>query len=742
MKPARSGVSHPREITRAGPARVPSPGRFRVLYVIRPGLYNAGSTRYRGHNLIEALGIFDIEATHLDDRRLPESRTEILAFDLVVIVRRDKTPEITRLVEFAKRHSIPVICDLDDYLFDEEVIAHSDYLRSQPAKAASAVIEGWRELIRMCGSYTAATPFLCDRAKLLASTYHIPNGLNQAQIELSRCALEEALRTPAREALRLGYFSGTLTHQADFALIAGVLTRLLEEFPRLCLSVIGNLELGEFPALAPFHDRIEKRPFVDWRLLPAEIARVDVNLIPLVVNPFTEGKSDLKYFEAALLRIPSVASPTEVFRSCINHGVNGFLADSQDEWYQSLRALIAKSDVRRKIGENAYQHVLQRDIPSAIGTTALRVYRRIIDDHRRRLGVGDDVPSATIVLTDLGRAIEERMAALTLCQALTDAGARVTLQIDPEHCEMTAEGARSALSEFLGREPTFTIQVGREILCSDLLLAADQDSAPRVSLVRQRARWAAQLVSEAGAGRLDEPGLDLLVLDPDLAELLAPAHRRKVKILPTWVEEVSVAFEPCGEPGSVIVIATNAVDDRTRNEALQALDRTSESCPDVRTLVCGESLARLLPARPRHTCIPSMADPQFCNVLESRPICVVLHAPGRPPWIHGLMARGCPVIAVSSHQSSRLADHEFKHGIVTIPADRLMIARSIESLLISHIRLAAVLTRSRSFVNTLPPPIEAARAILHELHGIIGSELKLHQGSPEPPEQDRRVRVA
>ena len=32
------------------------------------------------------------------------------------------SPEITRLLEFADEFSIPVICDLDDYLFDEEVI--------------------------------------------------------------------------------------------------------------------------------------------------------------------------------------------------------------------------------------------------------------------------------------------------------------------------------------------------------------------------------------------------------------------------------------------------------------------------------------------------------------------------------------------------------------------------------------------------------------------------------------------
>ena len=719
--------------------RVSSLGRFRVLFIIRPGSYNSGSTRYRGHNLIEALGNLEVEATHLDDSRLPECVSEILAFDLIVIVRRDKTPEIMQLLEFAKSHSIPVICDLDDYLFDDEAIFHSDFLRLRPIEAAHTLIQEWRELIRLCGYYTGATAYLCDRAKSLASTHRIPNGLNLAQIELSQIALEEALRAP-REFLRLGYFSGTLTHQADFAIVSGVLARLLEEFPRLCLTVVGDLELGEFPALS--HHRIEKRPFVDWRLLPAEIARVDINLIPLVVNPFTEGKSDLKYFEAALLKVPSVASPTEVFQSCIQHGINGFLANSPDEWYQSLRVLILKSDFRREVGENAYQHVIQRYVPSVIGSHALMAYRRIIDEQRKQLSVEESIPTATIVLSDLRRALEEHAPALTLCQALTDAGARVTLQIDPDFCDMTAAEALSAIAKCMRWEPGFTVQVGREILCSDLLLATDRGSAHRVCHVRQRALWAAYLVSECYPEPLDEMGLDLFVLDQDLAEMLDADRQRKVTVLPTWVEHEPLQFDPCLEPDSVLLISATGVPVHTRREALLALDRISERCSGVHTSVCGQSLVQFLPPQSKHTCIPSMAGPALWKLLENRPICVVLHPPGRPPWIHSLMASGCPVISVSSPRSTQTSHPEFKLGIVPVPGDRLIIAEAIESLLINRIRLGFLLIRSRNVVKTLPAPIEAARAILDELRSVIGAQLKLHEGLAESNEQARFVRVA
>jgi hypothetical protein len=79
--------------------------------------------------------------------------------------------------------------------------------------------------------------------------------------------------------------------------------------------VVGDFDQAQFPEFTPFVDRLDQRPFVEWTRLPAEISRVDINLIPLVLNPFTEAKSDLKYYEAAVLKIPSVATLTEFFRA-------------------------------------------------------------------------------------------------------------------------------------------------------------------------------------------------------------------------------------------------------------------------------------------------------------------------------------------------------------------------------------------------------------------------------------------
>jgi hypothetical protein len=67
--------------------------------------------------------------------------------------------------------------------------------------------------------------------------------------------------------------------------------------------------------------------------------------------------------EAALLRVPTVASPTEAFKYAIRSGMNGYLATSGAEWAEALDLLVRDAEVRKSIGEAAYAHVLENYHP-------------------------------------------------------------------------------------------------------------------------------------------------------------------------------------------------------------------------------------------------------------------------------------------------------------------------------------------------------------------------------------------
>ena len=64
----------------------------------------------------------------------------------------------------------------------------------------------------------------------------------------------------------------------------------------------------------------------------------------------------MQYMSAA---IPCVASPVGVNQSIVKHGVNGFLASGEDDWYHELEKLINDPQLRRRLGENGRKDAVE-----------------------------------------------------------------------------------------------------------------------------------------------------------------------------------------------------------------------------------------------------------------------------------------------------------------------------------------------------------------------------------------------
>ena len=361
-----------------------------------------------------------------------------------------------------------------------------------------------------------------------------------------------------------------------------------------------------------------------------------------------------------------------------------------------------------------------------IGARALTVYREVINDHRSQLGVDESVLTANVLLEDLTRALDDQSPAFSLCRALTEAGVLVTLQVARRIGQMTATEVCSAIGDRLGWAPRFTVQVGREILCSDILLAGDIGSAHRASQFRRRARWCACLVTEAVSTDLESLDIDILVLDPNLTQLIKPDHRRKVTLLPAWIEDEPLPLDPSLEPDSILILANIDVPDRLCEETAQGIDRISNTYHGVSVFVCGPWPAAMLPRQVKTCRVSSRTSRECMKILENRPICVVLHGPGRPSWVVDLLAKGCPVISIPTEMATSGVDLEFKEGIIQVPGDRRTIAEAVGSLLISGPRMASNLIQAASFVESLAPPTAAAQALIREFRSRCGPDLRLH----------------
>ena len=117
--------------------------------------------------------------------------------------------------------------------------------------------------------------------------------------------------------------------QRDFALIEPALVTLLESNPAVRLRIVGFPPQSEL--LAPFAHRIETLPLQDFLNLQRVIGDVEINVVPLQDNEFANCKSELKYFEAAIVGTVTIATPTFTYRGAIDDGRNGYLATAQ-QW--------------------------------------------------------------------------------------------------------------------------------------------------------------------------------------------------------------------------------------------------------------------------------------------------------------------------------------------------------------------------------------------------------------------------
>ncbi len=196
--------------------------------------------------------------------------------------------------------------------------------------------------------------------------FTLPNIFNDDCVKLSRFASRVFQATKNDNFIRIGYASGTRTHQRDFALVIPALISLFQQRPNVRVVLFrepGNhrpiLHMNEFPELTDYEHFIEWRDTVPLKNLPQELARFDISIAPLEINNvFCNAKSELKFFEAALANVCSITSPTKPLKRCIKHGVTGFLASTAQEWETYLLRLVDDKSLRKKIAQNAYHDVL------------------------------------------------------------------------------------------------------------------------------------------------------------------------------------------------------------------------------------------------------------------------------------------------------------------------------------------------------------------------------------------------
>jgi O-antigen biosynthesis protein len=324
------------------------------------------SALYRSHHNCEELNLqgFKSFVTISDS---PYLMSYADSFKIFVFQKTAYDERIGKFIEKIKSLGKEIIFETDDLLFDAkyfENVAHIETANILEKQQYSKSIGGEivdDAYVKVC---VASTTYLADKLREKnKKVFVVPNKLSKKDVEICENILKNKIRDTKDEiqnTIKLGYFSGTASHNKDFAEITDALMQIMEKFPNVELCLVGPLDL-ESELVQKFKNRIQQLPYVPREKHFENISKVDINLAPLEINnPFCQAKSELKFFEAGALKVPTVASATETFKEAISDGVDGFAASNTAEWADRLSRLILEPDLRRQMGEKARKKALSR----------------------------------------------------------------------------------------------------------------------------------------------------------------------------------------------------------------------------------------------------------------------------------------------------------------------------------------------------------------------------------------------
>lgn len=319
------------------------------------------SFRYRVEHHQEQLWHMGIESEIINIKNIAD--INITEYSNVIIYRCEYSPQLKTLIVSAQNYNICVYYDIDDYIFNYDDIQYLDFIKEDAYSAFEAHSKSIYACMEICSAYITSTNMLAEKIRKTFPGKLVKVNRNVASLEMQYISNTTKKRASDKKIV-LGYFSGSHSHDRDFAIISNILAQLLKKYDNLYLQITGNLKLPV--ELEPYQQQIITLPFVPWRDLPQIIANVDINLMPLEDTDFHFCKSENKWMEAALVKVPTVASYNMELTQIMNNGVNAYLCKSKNEWENALEFLITNESKRSEIANNAYQIVKEKQISTSL----------------------------------------------------------------------------------------------------------------------------------------------------------------------------------------------------------------------------------------------------------------------------------------------------------------------------------------------------------------------------------------
>ncbi|MBN2746807.1 MAG: glycosyltransferase family 4 protein [Bacteroidales bacterium] len=229
------------------------------------------------------------------------------------------------LLKFAKGRKIKLIYDFDDAV----------YINSKDLKAKKKTILH----IINADFVVVASPILQEFAE------NYKTNIIQAPSAVNTKVIHPKISQTTKEDFIVGWI-GSFWTTKYIAILENVLKKLSKKYT-ISLLMIGADQNYKPDGLnfKHYNWELEKEGFY--------LQQFDVGVMPLTIDQYSEGKGGYKLIQYMASGIPSIASPVGINNQIIDHGQNGFLAETDDDWFKYLEMLISNKELSTSMGKKA-----------------------------------------------------------------------------------------------------------------------------------------------------------------------------------------------------------------------------------------------------------------------------------------------------------------------------------------------------------------------------------------------------
>jgi predicted O-linked N-acetylglucosamine transferase (SPINDLY family) len=286
---------------------------------------------------------------HFRHRHLPQLIDEADVLVLQFVNDWEWLPVCSR----RRAHGKVTIFEANDYFFD--------------LHPWNPIADGWhdplvqelyRQLLGAADGVQTSTPQLARHWRR--------HGARQCAVFANHLAEVPPLPPEPARPFTVGW-AGSPGHAADWVAIAPALAGWLDRHPDVHLAVMcGDLLRPFVPLTGTSRGRFV--PFGSLADYFAFLEKIDVGLAPLLPTEYNRCRSDVKFLEYASRGVVGIYADLEPYRGSVVPGETGLLHRTPAELIAALERLHADAGLRRRLRQQAHEHVLrERRLTARIG---------------------------------------------------------------------------------------------------------------------------------------------------------------------------------------------------------------------------------------------------------------------------------------------------------------------------------------------------------------------------------------